>query len=72
MSSDPPIVISGGSITIEFDQSEIPSNSQGGFHSSDKTIKHIEITGDYDPETGAVVDGNVTIRVSYSSNDATK
>ena len=67
MSSDPPIIISGGSVTIEFDETQIPPEGRGKFRNPNKKIKRVEISGDYDPATGQVHNGNVTIRVFYNN-----
>jgi hypothetical protein len=67
MSSDPPIVISGGSVSIEFDETQITPQGSGKFRNASKKIKRVEITGEYDPATGQVQNGNVTIRVFYNN-----
>lgn len=67
--ADPPIVISGGSITIEFDQSNFkPDPSNGNKHSNkDKQIKRIEITGDGINIAETVTNGLVTIKIYYGN-----
>jgi hypothetical protein len=43
---DPPIVVSGGSVTIEFDEDKMEKLSKGKHHHRNKRIKHIKIVGD--------------------------
>jgi hypothetical protein len=67
MSTDPPIVISGGSVTIEFDETQIPPDGKNKFRNANKKIKRVEITGDYNPATGQVQNGNVVVRIYYNN-----
>lgn len=67
MSTDPPIIVSGGSVTIEFDETQIPPDGKNQFRNPNKKIKHVEITGDYDPATGQVRNGNVVIKIYYNN-----
>jgi len=60
---DPPIIVSGGSVTIDFDKTQLQENADGKHHHPNKKIKRIEITGDginfaEDTKTGKV---NITI-----------
>ncbi len=43
---DPPIIITGGSVTIEFDEDKLPKLKKGKHHHKNKRIKHIQIEGD--------------------------
>lgn len=43
---DPPIIVTGGSVTIEFDEEKIPKLGKNKHHHKDKRIKHIKIEGD--------------------------
>jgi hypothetical protein len=57
---DPPIVISGGSVTIEFDDSVFRPLGPGKHANANKKIKRVEISGDginfaQDTPTGRVV-----------------
>ena len=63
---DPPIVVSGGSVTIEFDPSTFTKN--GNKHSNaNKKIKRVEITGDgVDPIDLNIPNGKVTVKIHYS------
>ncbi|MDQ3744636.1 MAG: hypothetical protein M3444_09665 [Acidobacteriota bacterium] len=62
---DPPIIIQGGSVTIEFDQSQLKPDA-GKFSSQGKVIKRVEITGtglqNYDQ---SAVGNDVTIKITY-------
>jgi len=60
-------VVSGGSVTIEFDKSQLQETSDGKHHHPNKKIKRIEITGDginfaENPKTG-----KVTIKIFYGN-----
>lgn len=65
---DPPIIIQGGSVTIEFDVSQLVAAGVGKFGNNQKVIKRVEITGtgiqNYDQSTTG---NNVTIKVTYGS-----
>ncbi|HWS85691.1 MAG TPA: hypothetical protein VN282_01760 [Pyrinomonadaceae bacterium] len=66
--SDPPIIISGGSVTIEFDPSTFTPNGNGKHSNANKKIKRVEITGDgIDPIDLNVPNGKVTVKVHYSN-----
>jgi hypothetical protein len=45
-SGDPPIIITGGSVTIDFDSSAFSNDGQGRYTNQEKVIKQVEITGD--------------------------
>jgi hypothetical protein len=66
-SVDPPIIISGGSVTIKFDKSKLKESADGKqHHHPDKRITRIEVTGDdinsFDQTTKS---GKVTVTVHY-------
>ena len=66
MLSDPPIVISGGSITIEFDDNQLTPVGSGKHANPNKKISRIEITGDgVDPIDLNVPSGKVTVKIHY-------
>ena len=63
--NDPPIIITGGSVHLQFDANSLPGG--GGKHShSKKRIKHVTIEKGgkklYDDD---VPDGNITVTVIY-------
>ena len=66
--NEPPIVITGGSVTIVIDESQIAPSGKGRFYTSDKKIERVVITGDYDPATGYVKNGNVTVTVYFNDD----
>jgi hypothetical protein len=43
---DPPIVVSGGSVTLNFDADQLPAEAKGKHGNKDKTLKSITIRGD--------------------------
>jgi hypothetical protein len=67
---DPPIIITGGSVTVEFDEVQLPKQGNGKFGNANKKIKTVLIEGDYDPQTGRVTNGNVKITVSYDNGNS--
>lgn len=44
--SDPPIVVSGGSVTLEFNADQLPAEGKGKHGNLDKTLKRVTIQGD--------------------------
>lgn len=67
MATDPPIIITGGSVNVEFDEAQLSRRGNGHFRNDTKKIKRVEITGDYDPATGQVRNGNVLIKIYYNN-----
>jgi hypothetical protein len=66
--SDPPIIISGGSVTIEFDPSIFTPSGNGKHSNANKKIKRVEISGDgITPVDLDVPNGKVTVRIHYSN-----
>ncbi len=64
---DPPIIITGGSVTVEFDEGQLQKESNGKFRNANKKIRTVLIEGDYDRQTGKVTNGNVKITISYDN-----
>ena len=69
MVGDPPIVITGGSITIEIPGGIFPNLPGEKFTNQQKEIKRIEITGDgirnyEESATGK----NITIKIHYGNS----
>ena len=44
--ADPPIVVTGGSVTLKFKHDELKESVKGHHHNPDKTLKSITISGD--------------------------
>ncbi|HZT60831.1 MAG TPA: hypothetical protein VFA21_19665 [Pyrinomonadaceae bacterium] len=61
---DPPIIVTGGSVTVEFDPSQLQGGS-GRHHHPNKKIKRIEVTGDGLNINHNVSDPKVTIKIYY-------
>lgn len=62
---DPPIIVSGGSVTIEFDEDELTKSGKGKHHHPDKKISRIEITGDGIDFAEDTKSGKVTVKIFY-------
>lgn len=65
MGADPPIIITGGSVTIEFDKTQLQSQPDGKHHNPNKKINRIEVTGDGININETVPNGKVTIKIYY-------
>ena len=67
--NDPPIIITGGSVTLQFDSSQLTPAGNGKHSNAGKKIKHVTVerggTKVYDED---VPDGRVTITVSYGND----
>ena len=65
---DPPIIITGGSVMVEFDVSQLVSAGIGKFGNDQKVIKRVQITGtgirSYDEYTTG---NNVIVTVTYGN-----
>jgi hypothetical protein len=65
---DPPIIITGGSVTVEFDVSQLVSAGIGKFSNDQKVIKRVQITGTGIPNYDQFTTGNnVTVTVTYGN-----
>jgi hypothetical protein len=63
---DPPIIVSGGSVTVEFDKTQLQATDDGKkHHHPDKKIRRIEITGDDINFAEDTKTGKVTITIYY-------
>jgi len=69
--TNPPIVVSGGSVTIEYDSKIFTPNSNGKHSNANKKIKSIvvEVEGDA-PQTFNVPNGKVTVTINYGNSQA--
>ncbi|HEX8474246.1 MAG TPA: hypothetical protein VF666_09455 [Pyrinomonadaceae bacterium] len=62
---DPPIIITGGSVTIDFDENGFQREGKK-FTNQNKKIKSIEVARDgVDPVNLTVKDGRCTITIRY-------
>jgi hypothetical protein len=66
MSSEPPIIITGGSVNIQFDDHVFKKNPDGKFSHPNKKIQRIEINGDGINFVQDLPSGKVTIKIYYS------
>lgn len=67
---DPPIIITGGSVTLKFDSQQLQRNSHGSHYNPDKRLRRITIKGDglnitQDFPTGE----GVTIMIHYDNSN---
>ncbi len=70
---DPPIVVSGGSVTIQFDKGQLSEDAEGKHHHPHKKINRIEITGgdlDFTGDAksgfaGTTKSGKITVKIFY-------
>ena len=67
-SGDPPIIINGGSVHIEFEPRDFAGGGNGRFSNDQKVIKRVEITGTgiqtYD---STATSNDITIKVTYGT-----
>ncbi|HEV2860445.1 MAG TPA: hypothetical protein VGX48_05505 [Pyrinomonadaceae bacterium] len=66
-SSDPPIVVTGGSVTIEFNESDFSSPAKGRHTNASKKIKRVEVTGEGIDFAENIPNGKVTVKIFYSN-----
>jgi hypothetical protein len=63
---DPPIVVTGGSVTIEFDPRTFGETGTGRYSNQEKVIQRVEVIGvdiqNYDAEATG---NDITIRITY-------
>ena len=65
---DPPIIVSGGSVTIRLPGNIFPGLLGGAFTNSQKEIKRVEITGSGIPNYSESANGSdITIRIEYGN-----
>jgi hypothetical protein len=67
-STDPPIIVTGGSVTIEFKADDFTPAGNGRQTNANKKIKRVEVTGDNIPGYGQdVPNGKVTVTIYYGN-----
>jgi hypothetical protein len=65
---DPPIVVTGGSVTIEFDPSAFGETGSGRYTNREKVIKRVEVVGAGIPNYDKAATGDdITIRITYGN-----
>ncbi|HEX8150261.1 MAG TPA: hypothetical protein VF591_23965 [Pyrinomonadaceae bacterium] len=64
---DPPIVVSGGSVTIEFDETIFTKNGNGKHSNANKRISRVEVTVNGNTQTFSVPNGKVTVAIHYGN-----
>ena len=69
---DPPIIVSGGSVTVEFDEGQLAKAGNGKHHHPDKHLERIEISGDGIDIKETFATGDVTIKIYYGYGNAKK
>jgi hypothetical protein len=67
---DPPIVITGGSVTIEYDPTIFTPNGKNKHSNANKKIKRVEVLVDGEPPIDVQVpNGKITVRIHYANNN---
>jgi hypothetical protein len=66
---DPPIIISGGSVTIDFDKALFQQQADGKHRHADKKISRIEIHGDGINFAEDTKTGKVTVKIYFKDKD---
>ena len=65
--TDPPIVISGGSVTIEYDEKTFTPNGRGKYTNANKKIRRVDVTADGNTQTFEVPNGKITVTIHYGN-----
>ena len=64
---DPPIIITGGSVTIKFDPAAFGEVGPGAYTNQDKVITRVEIAGTGIENYDSTAKGtDITVRITYS------
>ncbi|HEX8188845.1 MAG TPA: hypothetical protein VF586_10870 [Pyrinomonadaceae bacterium] len=64
---DPPIIVTGGSVTIEFDENTFTKNGNGKHSNANKKIGRVEVTVNGSTQTISVPNGKVTVAIYYGN-----
>jgi len=64
---DPPIVVTGGSVTLEFDSSQLTPAGNGKHSNPNKKIRRVTVKGDGIDFDQSVPNGKVTVTVYYEN-----
>jgi hypothetical protein len=65
--TDPPIIVSGGSVTLEFDATQLPPNGSGKHFNANKKITRVVVTGDGISFDESIPNGKVTVTIHYGN-----
>lgn len=66
--TDPPIVISGGSVTIDFDETIFTPSGKNKHSNANKKIRSVEVTvNNGTPTVFSVPNGKVTVTINYGN-----
>ena len=68
-SQDPPIVINGGSITIDIDENIFTPSGKNQRSNANKKIKRVEVTINGNTQTFDVPNGKVTVAIHYGNGN---
>ena len=66
--SDPPIIVTGGSVTIEFNADDFSPAGNDRHSNANKKIKRVEVTGDGINFAQDTPNGRVTITIHYGNS----
>jgi hypothetical protein len=67
---DPPIVVTGGSVSIEYDSTIFTPNGKNKHSNANKKIRSVEVTVDGGAtQTINVPNGKVTVTINYGNNN---
>ena len=64
---DPPIVVTGGSVTIDYDSKIFTPNGNGKHSNANKKIRSVDITINGNTQTTEVPNGKVTVTIHYGN-----
>lgn len=67
--TDPPIVVTGGSVTIDFDANIFTPNGNGKHSNANKKITRVEVSGDGINFAQNTPNGKVTITIYYGNGN---
>lgn len=70
--ADPPIVVTGGSVTLKIKAAELPEVANGEYTNPDRTLKKITINGDgIDYSADFPTGKGVTIKIFWDNSAST-
>lgn len=66
---DPPIVITGGSVTIDLDEEIFTPDGKNKRKNDNKKISSVEVTLNGTTQTFQVPNGKVIVKINYGNNN---